>query len=53
MLASADSWGFEVNGRLVLAYRPLEGPIPTVEALEALGGFLDRVPRAAQRRVQM
>lgn len=53
MLASADSWGFEVNGRLVLAYRPVEGPIPTIEALEALGGFLNRVPRAAQRRVQM
>jgi hypothetical protein len=52
MLASADPWGFEVNGRLVLAYRPAEGPIPTREALDALGGFLDRIPKAARRRVQ-
>jgi len=52
MLASADPWGFEVNGRLVLAYRPAEGPVPATEALEALGGFLDRVPKAAQHRVQ-
>jgi hypothetical protein len=52
MLASADSWGFEVNGRLVLAYRPAEGPVPTTEALEALGGFLDRIPKAAQHGVQ-
>jgi hypothetical protein len=52
MLGSADPWGFEVNGRLVLAYRPAEGPVPTTEALEALGGFLDRIPKAAQHRVQ-
>lgn len=43
-----DSWGFEVNGRLVLAYRPVDGPIPTTEALEALGGFLERIPMAAR-----
>jgi hypothetical protein len=53
MLASADSWGFEVNGRLVLTYRLVEGPITTMEALEALGGFLERIPKSAQRRVQM
>jgi len=53
MLASADSWGFEVNGRFLLAYRPVQSPIPTAEALEALGGFLERVPKSAQRRVQM
>jgi hypothetical protein len=52
MLASDDPWGFEVNGRLVLAYRPSEGPVPTTEALEALGGFLDRIPKAARHRVQ-
>lgn len=52
MLALADPWGFEVNGSLVLAYRLAEGPVPTTEALEALGGFLDRVPKAAQRPVQ-
>jgi hypothetical protein len=52
MLASADPWGFELNGRLVLAYRPAEGPVPTTEALEALGGFLDRIPKAARHRVQ-
>lgn len=47
MLVS-DSWGFEVNGRLVLAYRPVDGPVPTTEALEALGGFLERIPMTAQ-----
>lgn len=52
MLASADPWGFEVNGRLVLAYRPAEDPVPTTEALEALGGFLDRIPKALQHGVQ-
>ena len=53
MLASAEPWGFEVNGRLVLAYRPAEGPVPTTEALDALGGFLDRIPKGPGRRVQM
>jgi len=52
MLASADSWGFEVNGRLVLAYRPAEDPVPTTEALEALGGFLDHIPKALQHGLQ-
>lgn len=52
MLALADPCGFEVNGALVLAYRLVEGPVSATEALEALGGFLDRVPKTAQRPVQ-
>ncbi len=39
-----DLWGFEVSGKLALAYAPREQPWEVATVLETLRGFIERIP---------